>query len=63
MALRWKNLFRRLGAKPDKPTKEAPDLYYDIAPIDATEATYRLIVGQRSNGKTYSVCKHIIDII
>ena len=61
MALRWKNLFRRLGAKPDKPTKEAPDLYYDIAPIDATEATYRLIVGQRSNGKTYSVCKHIIE--
>lgn len=61
MALRWQNLFRRLGAKPDKPTKEAQDLYYDIAPIDATEATYRLIVGQRSNGKTYSVCKHIVE--
>lgn len=61
MALRWQNLFRRLGAKPDKLTKEAPDLYYNIAPIDATGAIYRLIVGQRSNGKTYSVCKHIIE--
>lgn len=61
MALEWRNLFRRLGAKPDKPTKEAPDLYYNIAPIDATGAIYRLIVGQRSNGKTYSVCKHIVE--
>lgn len=61
MALEWRNLFRRLGAKPDKPNKEAPDLYYNIAPIDATGAIYRLIVGQRSNGKTYSVCKHIVE--
>lgn len=61
MALRWQNLFRRLGSKPDNPTKEAPDLYYNIAPIDATGAIYRLIVGQRSNGKTYSVCRHIIE--
>ena len=61
MALRWQNLFKRLGAKPDKPTKEAPDLYYNIAKIDATGAIYRLIVGQRSNGKTYSVCKHIVE--
>lgn len=61
MALEWRNIFRRLGSKPDKPAKEAPDLYYNIAPIDATGAIYRLIVGQRSNGKTYSVCKHIIE--
>ena len=61
MALRWQNLFKRIGNKPDKPTKEAPDLYYNIAPIDATGAIYRLIVGQRSNGKTYSVCKHIVE--
>ena len=60
MALRWQNLFKRLGSKPDKPTKE-PDLYYNIAPIDNTGAIYRMIVGQRSNGKTYSVCKHIIE--
>jgi len=61
MALAWRNLFRRLGSKPDKPTKETPDLHYDIAPIDATGAIYRMIIGQRSNGKTYSVCKHIIE--
>ena len=61
MALEWRNLFRRLGSKPDKPAKEAPDLYYNIAPIDATGAIYRVIVGQRSNGKTYSVCRHIIE--
>lgn len=61
MALRWQNLFRRLGSKPDKPAKEAPDLYYNIAPIDNTGAIYRMIVGQRSNGKTYSVCKHIVE--
>ena len=61
MALRWQNLFRRLGSKPDKPAKEAPDLYYNIALIDATGAIYRLILGQRSNGKTYSVCKHIVE--
>lgn len=61
MALRWQNLFRRLGSKPDKPAKEAQDLYYNIAPIDNTGAIYRMIVGQRSNGKTYSVCKHIVE--
>lgn len=61
MALRWQNLFRRLGPKPDKPAKEAPDLYYNIVPIDNTGAIYRMIVGQRSNGKTYTVCKHIVE--
>lgn len=61
MALRWQNLFRRLGSKPDKPAKEAQDLYYNIEPIDNTGAIYRMIIGQRSNGKTYKVCKHIVE--
>ena len=61
MALRWQNLFRRLGSKPDKPAKEAPDIYYNIEPIDNTGAIYRMIIGQRSNGKTYRVCKHIVE--
>ena len=61
MALRWQNLFRRLGSKPDKPAKEAQDLYYNIEPIDNTGAIYRMIIGQRSNGKTYKVCRHIVE--
>lgn len=63
MAFRWKNIFKTLGGKPGKDPKEpkAPEQYYNIAPIDATGAIYRLIIGQRSNGKTYSVCKHIIE--
>ena len=60
MALRWQNLFRRLS-KPEPKAKEQLDLHYDIAPIDATGAIYRMIIGQRSNGKTYSVCKHIVE--
>lgn len=35
--------------------------YYSIAKIDKTAATYRIIIGQRSNGKTYAVCRKIID--
>lgn len=56
----WKSLFRK--ERNDAPTEEKilKD-FYDIEPIDNTEATYRLIIGQRSNGKTYSVCKHIIE--
>lgn len=61
MAIHWRNLFKRIGSKPDNKTKEQPDLYYDIRPIDSTNAIYRMIIGQRSNGKTYSVCDHIVD--
>lgn len=35
--------------------------YYDIIPIDATNALYRIIVGKRSNGKTYSVLKKSLE--
>ena len=56
----WKSLFRK--ERNDAPTGEKVlKDFYDIEPIDNTEATYRLIIGQRSNGKTYSVCKHIIE--
>ena len=35
--------------------------YYSSKKIDATGATYRLIIGQRSNGKTFDCCRKIID--
>lgn len=31
--------------------------YYDYKDIDAQDAVYNLIIGQRSNGKTYGICK------
>jgi len=45
--------------KRKKKEKDAP-LYYDISDIDATGATYRLAIGGRGIGKTYSVCRKII---
>lgn len=36
-------------------------MYYDIGPIDSTNAVYRMIIGQRSNGKTYAICKHMVE--
>lgn len=35
--------------------------YYDISAIDELDAVYNLIYGQRSNGKTFAVCRKIID--
>ena len=35
--------------------------YYDISAIDALDAVYNLIYGKRSNGKTFAVCRKIID--
>ena len=62
MALRWKNIFKTFGNKPGKiKEQQQVNQYYDINPIDNTGAIYRVIIGQRSNGKTYSVCKHIIE--
>lgn len=61
----WKNLIK--GFKPAKSRhskeieKKVLTEHYDIGPIDSTKATYRLIVGERSNGKTYAVCRHIIE--
>lgn len=61
MELNIKNLFRK-RFKDQAPAEEKElKQYYDIKPIDDTNAVYRMIIGQRSNGKTYSVCKHIIE--
>ncbi len=35
--------------------------YYDIKPLLKLNAEYNIIMGERSNGKTYSVCKLIIE--
>lgn len=58
--MKFKNLFKKRKGVVNDAQKELQD-YYNIGPIDATNAVYRMIIGQRSNGKTYSVCKHIIE--
>ena len=59
--MKFKNPFKkRKGVQNENAQKEL-QMYYDIGPIDATNAVYRMIIGQRSNGKTYSVCKHMIE--
>lgn len=63
--MNWKNLIK--GVLPAKSkhavAKQEKELneHYDIEPIDNTGAVYRVIVGQRSNGKTYKVCRHILE--
>lgn len=59
--MKWKNPFKRQKGLIDNTEEKEIKDYYDIGPIDETNAVYRLIIGQRSNGKTYSVCKHIIE--
>lgn len=61
MALQWKNMFKSMRNKrrTDAETEtKVLNEHYDITNIDNTGATYRMIIGQRSNGKTYSVYKH-----
>lgn len=52
--LKWKNFFRR--NKEDK-----KDKYYDRTKLDETQATYRIAIGARGNGKTYSWCRTVIE--
>ena len=61
MALNWINRLRSLGRKGSADPKKELLEHYDIGPIDSTEAVYRMIIGQRSNGKTYAVCRNIVD--
>lgn len=63
MELKWRNLFKRRFKEQDvkEVIQKEKSQYYDIGPIDATNAVYRMIIGQRSNGKTYSVCRHMVE--
>lgn len=47
---------RWFKTKKDKKTK-----YYSSTEIDNTGAVYRMIIGQRSNGKTYDFIKKVVD--
>lgn len=58
--MKFKNPFRKRRAAENAADKEI-QMFYDIGPIDATNAVYRMIIGQRSNGKTYSVCRHMVE--
>lgn len=63
MNIKWKNPFKKQEQvkENERAGKTAENqMFYDIKPIDNTGAVYRMIIGQRSNGKTYSVMKHII---
>lgn len=41
-------------------TKEK-ERYYSSSIIDKTKATYRMIIGRRGNGKTYCICRKIVN--
>ena len=36
------------------------EFYYNLADIDATNATYKIIIGKRSNGKTFAILEKVI---
>ena len=61
--MKWKNPFKKKEGIKDNELVANKELsmYYDINPIDETNAVYRMIIGSRSNGKTYSVCRHIVE--
>lgn len=62
MKIKFRNPFRKKEEKKGETAEIKPlQQYYDRTAIDATGAPYRLIIGQRSNGKTYSVLKTIIE--
>lgn len=63
--MKWRNPFKKneRSIKDNQKVGDEKELteFYDIEPIDNTNAVYRMIIGQRSNGKTYSACKHIVE--
>lgn len=58
MGFNFKNLFRK---REDNGIKAITSDFYDRTEIDQTGANWRIIIGQRSNGKSYSICKTIIE--
>jgi len=42
-------------------SRETSEEFYRLDRIDKEDATYSLIIGERSNGKTYSVLERILD--
>ena len=60
MGFKFKNPFRK-NNQAKGTIKETTTEYYDRTEIDKTGANWRLIIGQRSNGKSYSICKTIIE--
>lgn len=40
---------------------ESEPQWYDYAAIDKIDSVYKIIIGERSNGKTYGWCKKVID--
>ena len=51
MGFKFKNHFRKKNQNKGK-VKEQTTEYYDRTQIDETGANWRLIIGQRSNGKS-----------
>lgn len=41
--------------------KKDKELYWSSKEIDETNAVYRMVIGQRSNGKTYGTMKKVIE--
>lgn len=41
--------------------KKEKELYWSSKEIDETNAVYRMVIGQRSNGKTYGTMKKVIE--
>lgn len=58
MAFKFKNLFRK---REDDGIRNITEDYYDRTAIDETGANWRIIIGTRSNGKSYSICKTILE--
>lgn len=46
---------------PRKKADKADSGFYSYADIDKLDAVYNLVIGQRSNGKTYGMLKKILD--